>query len=118
MSLENNGDKPVFSYQYDRYGIDEVTNYLKDFAYRYYTWGIQDYGREAYPECIHKTYHPKFLSHSINDHTITFLYEGRESVERYGDAKQVSLLITLPPVGDEVFIKLDLINKQETPYIN
>jgi len=117
MLLENIGDKPVFSYQYDRYGIDEVTNYLKDFAYRYYTWGIQDYGREAYPECIHKTYHPKFLSHSIKDHTITFLYEGRESVERYGDAKQVSLSITLPPVGDEVFIKLDLINKQETPYI-
>lgn len=117
MLLENIDDKPVFTYQYDRYGIEEVTSYLRDFAYRYHAWGIQDYGREAYPECIHRTYHPEYISHSINDHTITFLYKGDKSVELYGDAKEVSLSITLPPAGDELFIKLNLINKQETPYI-
>ncbi|NLK28494.1 MAG: hypothetical protein GX306_09170 [Clostridiales bacterium] len=117
MHLEKQKDKAVFSYQYDRYGIEDVTSFLRDYAYRFSTWGIQDYGREAYPECDHKTYSPKYQAYTLDGHTITFQYQGMESVERYGDAQKVSLELTLPPVGDEIFVRLNLTNKQETPYI-
>jgi hypothetical protein len=115
--LKQHNQKSIFSYQYDRYGIEDITTYLKDYAYRYTTWGIQDYGREAYPECKHKTFYPKFKSYLIENDTISFHYDGAESVERYGDAERITIEVTLPPVGDELFVNLKLTNKRETPYI-
>jgi alpha-mannosidase len=115
--LKQQDGKSIFSYQYDRYGIEDITSYLRDYAYRFSAWGIQDYGREAYPECVHKTYHPTFKSYSINDDTITLCYENVESVERYGDAEEVQIEITLPPAGEELFVNVKLINKRETPYV-
>ncbi|MGB8455135.1 MAG: DUF5054 domain-containing protein [Anaerocolumna sp.] len=115
--LKQQNQKSVFSYQYDRYGMEEVTTFLKDYAYRFSAWGIQDYGREAYPECGHKTYYPSFKSFVIEGDTLIFCYENTESKDRYGDADKVIIEITLPPAGDELFVNLKLINKQETPYI-
>ncbi len=115
--LKQQGQKSVFSYQYDRYGIEDVTEFLRDYAYRFSAWGIQDYGREAYPECEHKTYHPSFRSFTVKGDTLIFAYENTESAEKYGDAREVFIEITLPPAGDELYVKLRLKNKQETPYI-
>jgi hypothetical protein len=115
--LEKNENQSVFSYQYDRYGIKDVTRYLRDYAYRFSTWGIQDYGREAYPECVHRTYNPRFQNYSIDLDTLTLNYVTRESSEKYGDAEKVMIEITLPPAGDEIFLNVNLQNKSETPYI-
>jgi hypothetical protein len=115
--LKESNQKSIFSYQYDRYGIKDVTTYLRDYAYRYTTWGIQDYGREAYPECEHKTYSPTFRTYSIENDTVIFKYDNSESVEQYGDAEQIEIEVTLPPVGEELFVNLRLKNKKETPYI-
>ena len=115
--LESKSGVGVFEYQYHRYGIEDVTKYLKDYGYRYSTWGIQDYGREAYPECKHKKYVPKFTGYTIQDTTITLQYMCDESHEKYGDAQKIALKITLPPAGEEVMVNLRLENKAETPYI-
>ncbi len=115
--LKQQNQKPVFSYQYDRYGIEEVTEYLRNYAYRFSAWGIRDYGREAYPECEHKTYHPSFRSFAVEGDTIIFIYENRESAEKYGDAQEIRMEITLPSAGEELYVNLRLGNKQETPYI-
>ncbi|MDF2543669.1 MAG: hypothetical protein K0S47_3387 [Herbinix sp.] len=115
--LKEYNNKSVFAYQYDRYGIEEITTYLREYAYRYSTWGIQDYGREAYPECDHKTYAPTFKEYVIDSNTVTFKFESMESVEWYGDAKEITLEVTLPPVGDEIYVNLRLKNKQECPYV-
>jgi len=115
--MKKNNGKSIFSYQYDRYGIEDVTTYLRDYAYRFTTWGIQDYGREAYPECEHKTYYQAFQSYSIENDTVVFYYKGSESVDKYGDAEQVKIEITLPPIGDELFVNLRLTNKKETPFV-
>ncbi len=115
--LQQNKDRSVFSYQYDRYGIKDVTKYLRDYAYRFSVWGIQDYGREAYPECEHRTYYPSFRHYSVNLDTLTLCYENGESTEKYGDAEKVLLEITLPPAGDEIFLSVRLQNKRETPFI-
>lgn len=115
--LQECNGQSIFSYRYDRYGIMDVTDYLRDYAYRFSTWGIQDYGREAYPVCEHKTYYPEFLSYHINQDTLTLYYGNKESTEKYGDAEKVILEITLPPVGDEIFLDVRLKNKSESPYI-
>ncbi len=115
--LQKNENQSVFSYQYDRYGIQDVTSYLRDFAYRFSTWGIQDYGREAYPDCEHKTYRPRFENYSIDLDTLTLNFVTRESSKKYGDAEKVMLEITLPPAGDEIYLNVSLQNKSETPYI-
>lgn len=115
--LKQYNQKSIFSYQYDRYGISEITTYLKDYAYRFSTWGVQDYGREAYPECEHKTYNPTYQSFSIENDTVIFQYANTESVEKYGDAEQITIEVTLPPSGDELYVNLRLKNKKETPFI-
>lgn len=115
--LQQQNDKPVFSYRYDRYGIEDVTAYLRDYAYRFSTWGIQDNGREAYPECEHKTYYPAFQSYQIDCDSLLLHYKNQESADKYGDAEKVTVEITLPPAGDELFVNVRLMNKGKTPYI-
>lgn len=116
--LKKQGDSAVFSYQYDRYGIEDITEYLRAYAYRFSTWGIQDYGREGYPFCSHVTFLPQFESYSVAGDTIVFNYRGcADSVAQYGDAERIELRVTLPPAGEEIFVTLDLINKQESPYV-
>ncbi len=115
--LKKRNEKSIFMYQYDRYGMEDMTSFLRDYAYRFSTWGVQDFGREAYPECEHKTYYPEFKSYSIENDSLILSYKGTEGIEKYGDAEEIIIEITLPPVGDEIFINLNLKNKQETPYI-
>jgi len=111
-------NQSLFMYQYDRYGIEDITNYLKDYAYRFYTWGIQDYGKEGYTECEHKTYTPRFISYSLDGSTLRLHYAGdAESVNKYGDANEIEVAVNLPPAGDEIFVSLKLTGKQETPYV-
>jgi hypothetical protein len=115
--LKNKNEESVFSYQYDRYGAEDITTYLKKYAYRFSDWGIKDFGRENYPECEHKTYRPVYQSYSINEDTVIFFYQTNESAQKYGDAEQIKLEVTLPPAGEELFVSLHLINKNETPFV-
>lgn len=115
--LEKQGDISVFSYQYTRHGIQKMTDFLKHYGYRYHAWGIQDYGREAYPECEDETFHPQFHSVSIGTETICFYYRGGDSANCYGNAKEIRLSVTLPAESDEIFVELALDGKAETPWL-
>jgi alpha-mannosidase len=115
--LSKKNEKAVFSYRYDRYGTEDITSFLKKYAYRFSDWGIKDFGRENYPECEHRTYHPIYQSYSVDKDTVTFLYQTEDSAEKYGDAKGIRLEVTLPPAGEELFVSLHLDNKNETPYV-
>ncbi|MDO4306178.1 MAG: DUF5054 domain-containing protein [Eubacteriales bacterium] len=107
----------VFSYQYTRHGIQKMTEFLRNYGYRFSDWGVKDYGRENYPECEDETYVPEFLGLEIKGSTICFSYQNEKSAELYGDAKQVMVEVTLPPEGEELFVRLLLKDKQETPFI-
>jgi hypothetical protein len=115
--LKSRNEKAVFAYQYDCYGSEDITDYLKNYAYRFSDWGIKDFGRENYPECEHRTYQPIFQSYSIEMNTISFFYQTKESAQRYGDAEGIRLEVTLPPEGEELFVSIHLTNKNETPYV-
>ncbi|MCR5755182.1 MAG: hypothetical protein K6G30_10280, partial [Acetatifactor sp.] len=105
----------VFSYQYDKYGYSDINEYLRHYGYHFTTWGIQDYGRENYPVCEHETFLPEFADYCVNGNAISFRYRTKDN--DYGDAKEVILEIALPAAGEELFVKLSLKQKQETPFV-
>ena len=107
----------LFSYQYHRIGMQRMTDFLRNYGYRFPAWGVQDYGRENYPECKDASFTPEFQDFRIEGSSIIFSYRGQKSVDFYGDAEQVEVTITLPPAGEEIFAELKLLHKQETPFI-
>ena len=115
--LKARNDIGLFSYRYTRHGIEKMTEFLRKYAYRYSAWGIQDNGREAYPECVDETFVPTFESFSICGDTICFKYQNDYSVKAYGDAQAVWVEIKLPSVGEEILVELKLFGKQESPYL-
>lgn len=109
------GDEGIFSYRYDRYGLPDVTEFLRSYGYHFTTWGIQDYGRENYPDCEHETYYPEFKSWDIKDHELHLHYQTGKSSDDYGDGR--SMCLTIGFCGDELILIFALEDKQETPFI-
>lgn len=117
--LKGDEHRSALAYQYDKYGYDDINEYLRSYGYHFTTWGIQDYGRENYPFCPHETFIPAFVRFELTKDTVRLFYssQGDGSARRYGNAEEMELSITLPVAGDEIFIGLSLKNKQETPYV-
>lgn len=111
------GEEGVFAYRYDRYGLDDVTEFLRSYAYRFTTWGIQDYGRENYPDCPHETFYPDFRGWSVLGRKLILHYAAAESSADYGDAQVIHLTVAFPEDGDDLMVTLELEHKQETPFI-
>ena len=115
--LEERNGEGVFQYRYTRHGIQKMTEFLRSYGYRFLTWGVQDYGRENYPECEDESFVPAFAGLEIQGSTLKFTYRSDRSAELYGDAKEIGLDVTLPPKGNELFVEIRLKDKQETPYL-
>lgn len=115
--LRGQEGRGVFSYQYDRYGLEDINEFLRSYGYHFTTWGIQDYGRENYPDCEHERFAPAFTGCRIQGDQVTFHYRTGDSWERFGDARRLTLTITLPPQGDAFDVELELEEKQATPYV-
>ena len=78
-------------------------------------WGIQDYGRENYPDCPHETYYPAFAGYSVSGSTLTLRYRPGRSREDYGDCGEVRLSLTFR--DDDVLLELSLFSKEATPFV-
>lgn len=115
--LKAREQESIFSYRYDKYGYDDINEYLRCYGYHFSTWGIQDYGRENYPLCRHETFFPTFIKYEIEDNRISLYYINEESADKYGNASMVKVQITLPEFGDKIFVTLQLTDKQESPYV-
>lgn len=106
----------VFSYQYDRAGIEDVTEFLRKYGYRFTDWGILDYGRSKYPECKHLSFSPIFDGYETLPDCILFRFHTNESSEMFGDCRNLTLTVTFPADGT-IDVKLDLHEKQASPFI-
>ena len=115
--LKSKDDTGVFSWQYTKHGVVKMTEFLRKYGYRFHAWGVQDYGRENYPECKTETWKPDFIDVKLDGNTICFVYKTEDSAVLYGDALRIKIEVTLPQAGDEIFVQLLLNDKQECPYI-
>ena len=105
----------VFSYRYDVYGIEDVTEYLRSYAYRFTDWGIRDNMKDNYPNAPHQTFAPVFSHMEVDGYTVSLHYRGAACAD-YGDAETICVQVALPPEGDELFVRVVLDNKQPTPW--
>lgn len=117
--LKGNAHQSALAYQYDKYGYDDINEYLRHYGYHFTTWGIQDYGRENYPVCPHETFVPAFVRYELTEDRVRFFYSSQKdgSAGQYGNAEEIELSITLPAAGDEIFVELFLKSKQESPFV-
>lgn len=106
----------VFSYRYDQYGSDDMTEYLRSYGFRFSDWGILDNGRAEYPECPHIVRTPAFKRCEQSGNTLRFTYRACEG-DRIGDAETVVLTIIMPEGDDPVRVRVELKNKKATPYV-
>lgn len=109
-------------YRYDVYGIDEITEFIRSYTYRFYDWLVNDLGRVSYPKQKHHTFTmEKFdITELKSQGCASLVLNGRiddTSVHEYGNAKNVSITITLYDYIPYIDMTFDLKDKQATPII-
>lgn len=117
MLVQSRDGQSAINYRYDQYGMDDLTEYLRAYAYRFLDWGLADYGRMEYPECPHRTFIPTFRSCTVQGNTVRLYAQGHADGCRVGDAEQVALTITVPQDEGAVRIRVDLLGKHSAAYI-
>ena len=116
LLAKERGGIGVFAYRYDVYGIEEMTEYLRDLAYRFFDWGIRDNGKDNYPECSHRTFLPPCTGIEREGYSLILSYAS-EAAEAYGDGRSVRVIVSLPPEGEELFVRVEMTGKKATPYV-
>lgn len=114
--MKSRSGKGVFSYRYERAGIEDITEFLRTYGYRFTDWGILDYGRSNYPECDHLTFAPIFDRYEALPDRIRFHFHTEESAEKYGDCRSLTLTVCFPK-GQGISVELELHDKQASPFI-
>ncbi len=109
-------------YQYDVFGLDDITEFIRAYSYRFYDWLVNDLGRLSYPDCRHLTFLPLRADASFEEGdgfgTLTLTVQNpAESAAAYGSAEKAILRVTLYDDCDLVDVSLSLPNKQASPYV-
>ena len=112
--LKQRGASGVFSFRYDLYGADEMTEYLRKYARRFSDWGVLDNGRAEYPECEHRTARPEAVMCRKSRDAVEFHYR---MVEGTGAPARVVLSLSSPGSSGTLRVRLDLLDKKPTPYV-
>ncbi|MFD0679882.1 MULTISPECIES: DUF5054 domain-containing protein [unclassified Paenibacillus] len=108
-------------YEYNIYSSEEITRYIKKYAYRFHDWGVHDFGKTDYPE------QQKRLSFTTELSEIRLIEESDyvrlvckassipSSVNEYGNANETVWSITLTEDSPNVDMEWKLTGKEETP---
>lgn len=120
--VDGAGGNSLGQYRYEIYGIEDITEFIRTYSYRFYDWLVNDLGRLAYPEIKHRSFLSSQYSVAENtgDGAASLILSAElkdESNTEYGNASRIELHITLyedQPYIDMLF-KLD--GKEETPVI-
>lgn len=109
-------------YRYDIYGNDDITEFIKSYAYRFYAWLVDDLGRINYPEQKHLVFTP--VNFTIEEESgkgyCSLKLKSKiqdESVSKYGNASEVTTIITLYDKNPYLDVEYQLAAKDETSYI-
>ncbi|MCJ8010279.1 DUF5054 domain-containing protein [Paenibacillus sp. KQZ6P-2] len=108
-------------YEYNVYSSEDITRYIKKYAYRFYDWGIHDFGKTGYPD------QQKRLSFTTDAPELQLVQEadavclvcithGEEaSLGEYGNAERIVWSVRLTGASPELDFELQLKGKEETP---
>ena len=111
--LQEKDGRGAVCYRHQVYGAEDMTEYLRAYAFRFYNWGIDDNGRIEYPPfCQSRTDEPKLLGCEKSRGKVRFTFAGNE---RGGDARDVTLTLDLS--GDRFRLRVELSGKKATPYV-
>lgn len=115
--LTDRDGRGAVHYRYDRYGAQDMTEYLRAYAHRFSDWGVMDNGRIEYPECGHETWYPAFEECLRDGDTVRFRYRTQANTADAGDAGRIELSVTVPEDGAPITIRVHLKDKPATPYV-
>lgn len=111
--LQEKNGKGAVAYRHEVYGAEDLTEYLRRYAFRFYNWGIDDNGRIVYPPfCTHRTDVPQLTACEGSGGQVRLTFAGNE---KGGDARKVQLTLDLRE--DRFRIRLALSGKKATPYV-
>lgn len=118
--VDKQADYGFGQYEYNVYSNREITRYLKKYAYRFYDWGVHDFGKTGYPEeqkrLAFTTGQPDIeLTEGEGSVRVTCTAAGgTESTEEYGNARRIGWSFTLT---EDAYLDLELRleGKEETP---
>ncbi|MFH5181726.1 glycosyl hydrolase-related protein [Paenibacillus sp. TAB 01] len=108
-------------YEYNVYSSQEITRYLKKYAYRFYDWGVHDFGKTNYPE------EQQRVSYSTQLTDLQLVRDGAAasirctaavpgvSVKDYGNAREIQWQVTLTEASRYIDMEWKLTGKEETP---
>ncbi|CAG7653705.1 glycosyl hydrolase-related protein [Paenibacillus allorhizosphaerae] len=122
---EDRGAKSDASYgfgqfEYNIYSNREITRYIKKYAYRFYDWGVHDFGKTDYPEAQKRlsftTVLKDFRLVEERDRIKVECTAGAadESVTEYGNARDIVWSVTLTRDA-HIDMEWRLLGKEETP---
>lgn len=120
--IDSSKEEGFGSYRYDIYGIEDITEYIRTYSYRFFDWLVNDLGRMNYPNCSHMTCHPscekvEVKADAYGSYINIKMNSSIESFSKYGDAESVSIKITLPHNENRINFDFSLSSKQETPFV-
>lgn len=109
-------------YRYDVYGIDDITEFIRAYAYRFSGWLIDDLGRINYPDIEHCAFYAKGFTISTESNarcsSLVLTTKNTDvSTNEFGNAEELETRITLYENEPHIDLSVRLIRKQETPYV-
>lgn len=109
-------------YRYDIYGDQEITEFMRAYAYRFYDWALIDYGKANYPAQRRWTDTPEnFTIEAIHDKDCASLVlkakTSDHGVSAYGNVADVMLRVTLYVEQPYIDLEIRGTNKEETSFV-
>ncbi|CAG7642376.1 hypothetical protein PAESOLCIP111_04332 [Paenibacillus solanacearum] len=107
-------------YEYNIYSNRDITRYIKKYAYRFYDWGVHDFGKTDYPEAQRRlsftTVLKDFRLIEERDRIKVECTAGTpgDSVTEYGNARDIVWSVTLTRDA-HIDMEWRLLGKAETP---
>ncbi|MBA2941482.1 DUF5054 domain-containing protein [Paenibacillus sp. CGMCC 1.16610] len=119
--IDDSAETGFGQYKYDIYSNKEITRYLKKYAYRFYDWGVHDFGKTDYPEQQKRlTFTTQAADIQIweNGGSVGLTCKAATDIEtttEYGNASSIEWSFSLTEDSPYLDVAYKLHAKQETP---
>lgn len=118
--VENSGEENYIkgnTYEYEVISAEQITQYIRNYTYRFFDWAVNDFGRLSYPfDFQGARFVPELVSVRFDGDAVVCEYKNvDESVKEYGNSDTVRVVYTV--LGKSVNVRLTLNNKQASPFV-